>query len=29
MIEKNKLLTSEDLQCYISDAKKKGLSWAS
>jgi len=27
--EKNKLLTSEDLQRYISDAKAKGLSWAS
>ncbi|MFA5216254.1 CDP-glucose 4,6-dehydratase [Sulfuricurvum sp.] len=26
--EKNKILTSEDLHCYISDAKAKGLSWA-
>lgn len=27
--EKNELLTLEDLQCYITDAKGKGLSWAS
>jgi len=27
--ERHTLLTSEDLQCYISDAKAKGLSWAS
>lgn len=27
--ERNELLTSEDLQSYISDAKEKGLSWAS
>lgn len=26
--EKNKLLTSEDLHCYVSDAKAKGLLWA-
>ncbi len=26
--EKNTLLTSEDLEFYISDAKEKGLSWA-
>lgn len=27
--ERNELQTSEDLQCYISDAKAKGLSWTS
>lgn len=27
--ERNKLLTSEDLHCYVLDAKAKGLSWAS
>ncbi len=27
--ERNELQTSEDLQCYIADAKAKGLSWAS
>jgi CDP-glucose 4,6-dehydratase len=26
--EENKILTSNDLACYISDAKSKGLSWA-